>query len=56
MHRIALHLLRVNRACRGWEPFLCALILAVVLLTVDWNLPEDGLAEMFETFELSEFH
>ena len=44
MHQIALHLLRVNRACRDWKPFLCALILAVVLLTGDWDWPVADLA------------
>ena len=47
MHQIALHLLRMNRACRGWKPFLCALILAVVLLTGDWDWPVADLAGKF---------
>lgn len=53
MHKIALHWLRVNRACRVWQPFLCAWILAIALRSGDWNLPDNGLAEI--EIEISEF-
>ena len=53
MHKIALYWLRLNRACRVWRPFLCAWILAIALRTGDWNLPNNGRAEI--EIEISEF-